>query len=384
MGRPAEGWKLVWRGRTAYVRFSWGGERIDVTTGQTDPQRAAEEAAKIYADVVSGRRVITRGAGQKTPTPEQLQVSELLALWLVDCETLYAPRTAKLYRDHVRAHFLKRWERLSEIDEAAVDVYIVERLGQVVRETVVKERNTLSTFLAWCVRRRFLPGLPVLPPVPRGALGVRDPNRKEEPTDLSPEEVEAWLAALPELANTPARKGVWKGRRFPVRDWFTLAWETGLRPATLGALEVPRHYQRGAELLRLTREIDKVRYARPVPLTARARAILDAHAPASGPIWGGAPDLRIYIKPAAKAAGLAPEKVATLSPYDLRHARATDLVDQTGDLAGPAYLLGHKQITTTNRYAKGRLRHAEETLKRLDPTPPGPEHSGEDSGEAGS
>lgn len=381
MARPAEGWKLVWRGRIAYVRFTWAGERVDESTRQTDPQRAAEEAAKVYADFVTGRRVITRAGGASKVSPAQLLVAELLALWLADCEALYAPRTVKLYRDHVRAHFLERWERLSEIDEVAVDGYIVERLGKVTRESVVKERNTLKTFLGWCCRKKFLPGLPPLPPVPRGALGHRDPNRKEEPTDLSPQEVEAWLAALPELARSPARKGPWRGRPFPVRDWFTLAWETGLRPSTLAALEVPRHYQRGAEHLRLTKEIDKVRFARPLPLTARARAILDRHAPEAGLVFGpSAGDLRHYIKPAAEASGLAPAKVATLSPYDLRHARATDLVDQTGDLAGPAYLLGHKQITTTNRYAKGRLRHAEETLKRLDPGP----DSGEDSGEPGS
>ena len=381
MGRPKEGWKLLWRGRIGYVRFTWNGERVDESTGQSDPQRAAEEAAKVYAEVVSGRRVITRAKGEKGVSPQQLVTVELLALWLADCETRYAPRTVKLYRDHVRAHFMERWERLADIHEASVDEYITERLGKVTRASVVKERNTLVAFLGWCCRNKFLPGLPPLPPVPRGALGTRDPNRKEEPTDLSPEEVEAWLAALPEQARGPARKGPWKGRRFPVRDWFTLAWETGLRPSTLAALEVPRHYTRGAAQLRLSKDIDKVRFARPVPLTARARAILDRHAPEAGLIFGpSAGDLRLYIKPAAEAAGLPPAKIATLSPYDLRHARATDLVDQTGDLAGPAYLLGHRQVTTTNRYAKGRLRHAEETLKRLDPGT----SSGEDSGEPGS
>lgn len=387
MGRPAEGWKLVWRGAVAYVRFTWRGERVDESTGQRDPGRAAEEAARTYADVVSGRRVITRGQGKgQKASPAQLLVVELLALWIADLEHRYAKRTAGLYKTHALAHFT-RWERLAEVTEASVDAYISERLGLVTRETVVKELNSLKNFLAWCVRREFLPGLPVLPSVPAGALGVRDPRRKEEATDLSPEEVERWLAALPAETRAPARKGPWKGRRFPVRDWFTLAWETALRPATLAALAVPRHYQRGAEQLQLSRDIDKIRFGRPVPLTARARAILDRHAPAGGGgvIFGeSARDLRAYIKPAGAAAGLAPEKVATLSPYDLRHARATDLIDQTGDIEGTAYLLGHKQITTTNRYAKGRLRHAEGLIKQIDPGPPSSNRSGEDSGEPGS
>jgi len=315
--------------------------------------------------------------------PELLPLDELLAEWIASIETLYAKGTVKLYKTHAFAHFVEHWKTLGDVTTAAAGEYQRRRLGGANRETVKKEMNSLRTFLTFCVEKGWLAGLPVIPKIPRGALGTRDPNRKEEPTDLSSEEVEAWLAALPELSNTPARKGVWKGHRFPVRDWFTLAWETGLRPITLGALEVPRHYQRGAEHLTLTKDIDKVRFARPVPLTARARAILDRHAPGAGPIWGGVPDLRLYIKPAASAAGLSPAKIATLSPYDLRHARATDLVDQTGDLAGPAYLLGHRQVTTTNRYARGRLRHAEETLKRLDPSTPTPDYSGEDSGEEG-
>lgn len=382
MGRTPEGWRLRRHGARYYVRFSWQGQRPELPTGETDPARAAVEAARIYARVISGEQPLKPQDGAGVP-PALLPVDELLAEWIAAIETSYAKGTVKLYRSHAFAHFT-RWQALGEITQAAIGEYLRERLGQVVRESVKKELNSLRAFLGFCVEKGWLAGLPVFPKIPKGALGTRDPRRKEEPTDLSPEEVEAWLAALPELTRTPARKGLWKGRRFPVRDWFALAWETGLRPITLGALEVPRHYQRGADLLRLTKDIDKVRFARPVPLTARARAILDRHAPEAGPVWGSVPDLRHYLKVAAERAGLPPAKVATFSPYDLRHARATDLVDKTGDLTGPAYLLGHTQLTTTNRYAKGKLRHAEETLKQLDPASPALPDSGEDSGETGS
>ena len=382
MGRTPEGWRLRRHGARYYVRFSWQGHRPELPTGETDPARAAVEAAKIYARVISGEQPLKPKEGDAVP-PALLPVDELLAEWIAAIETVYAKGTVRLYRSHAFAHFT-RWKMLGEITQASIGVYLRARLGQASRETVKKELNSLRTFLTFCVERGWLDGLPVFPKIPKGALGTRDPNRKEEPTDLSPEEVEAWLAALPELTRTPARKGPWRGRRFPVRDWFTLAWETGLRPITLGALEVPRHYQPGAEHMKLTADIDKVQFARPLPLTARARAILDRHAPEAGLIFAGVPDLRHYIKPAAEASGLSPAKIATLSPYDLRHARATDLVDQTGDLAGPAYLLGHRQVTTTNRYARGRLRHAEETLKQLDPASPALPDSGEDSGETGS
>ena len=54
-------------------------------------------------------------------------------------------------------------------------------------------------------------------------------------------------------------------------------------------------------------------------------------------------------KAAAKV--LPPEKAKTFTAYDLRHARATQWAE-TGNLVGVAYLLGHKQVTTTNKYAR--------------------------------
>ena len=44
-------------------------------------------------------------------------------------------------------------------------------------------------------------------------------------------------------------------------------------------------------------------------------------------------------------------KAKTFTAYGLRHARATQWAE-TGNLVGVAYLLGHKQVTTTNKYAR--------------------------------
>jgi hypothetical protein len=46
--------------------------------------------------------------------------------------------------------------------------------------------------------------------------------------------------------------------------------------ARIDGLSVPEHYSRGASSLRITPEIDKMRSAREVPLTAAAREALDA------------------------------------------------------------------------------------------------------------
>ncbi|MBE7481598.1 MAG: tyrosine-type recombinase/integrase [Polyangiaceae bacterium] len=54
---------------------------------------------------------------------------------------------------------------------------------------------------------------------------------------------------------------------------------------------------------------------------------------------------------AAARAVLSPEKAATFTPYDLRHSRATEWAE-SGNLVGVAFLLGHKHISTTNRYTR--------------------------------
>jgi integrase len=55
------------------------------------------------------------------------------------------------------------------------------------------------------------------------------------------------------------------------------------------------------------------------------------------------------------------ERARTFTAYDLRHARATQWAE-SGNLVGVAYLLGHKQITTTNKYAKPNRAAAERVL----------------------
>ncbi len=93
-----------------------------------------------------------------------------------------------------------------------------------------------------------------------------------------------WFAAI--LAALPLRTRY----GHPVRALFTVMWETSLRIGTLRRLKVPEHYAKGADSLRITQDIDKARYARRMPLTARSRApiespyrTLDSRAAASRP-----------------------------------------------------------------------------------------------------
>jgi integrase len=361
MGRRAEGWKIVWRNGLAYVRFTHAGTRHDIATGKRDGREAAEEAGRLYSEVVSGRW--QRGAGAPDLGPVA-PLSDITASWLVALESTHGAKTIGTYTVYVGHWLLFFGDRFDAIHEASCGQYGRARLLKVVRDTVRKELAGLRCFLEWCREQRICAVVPVVPSLPKKSLGVRATKRKRVATDLTEQEVEAWLAQLPEQSNAVARKGPHRGRHFAVRAYFTFLWETGLRPTTVQQLLVGDHYRPGRATLLITAEVDKVRFGRELPLSGRARACLDQWClPEGGPIFG-VHDWREYVRPLAELAGLDPTKVATLSPYDLRHSRATDLLSKSGNnILGVGYMLGHKHATTTDIYAKTKQRHAEAVIE---------------------
>jgi len=58
MARTPEGWHVYQDPRSGVhqARFTHEGRRYSVSTGERDPVPAAKEAARIYAEVVSGGR----------------------------------------------------------------------------------------------------------------------------------------------------------------------------------------------------------------------------------------------------------------------------------------------------------------------------------------
>ena len=56
------------------------------------------------------------------------------------------------------------------------------------------------------------------------------------------------------------------------------------------------------------------------------------------------------MRKAAVAVGIDPARVTHLSSYDFRHARGTLLCEQSSNLPGIAYLLGHVDVATTSRH----------------------------------
>jgi integrase len=147
--------------------------------------------------------------------------------------------------------------------------------------------------------------------------------------------------------------------------------ETGLRPESIDQLHTPTHYTRGASVLTLTDDTDKNRWGRELPLSARARAALDARLDTmteedEGLIFGP----RRFVDSVKKAALVLVDEVPRareVAPYDLRHALGTHALEASGNLLGVGYLLGHLQTTTTNKYAHPTRRAADAVMAAFRP-----------------
>jgi integrase len=93
------------------------------------------------------------------------------------------------------------------------------------------------------------------------------------------------------------------------------------------------NYMKGSSSLTLRDEVDKARFGRELPLTARARAALDSVCPDVGLIFGEH-DYRVVLRNAARAAGIDPFRAGRISDYDFRHSRLTYLGTKTDNLSG--------------------------------------------------
>jgi integrase len=357
MGRPKKGWRLETRGDgIIHVRFTHDGRERQFTTESRDPVEAQERAARIYAEVVSGRHRPLNGGGRAAGPI--VAVDELAAQWLADEESRLDELTIKQYVMYVRRwqSFFKTMERITP---AGAEDFWRARLKSVKRKTVLKELSALRTFLDWCKVRGHIAEVPLVSAPSKRVTGTTSKQpHKAKAIVFEPAEMEAILGQLPEYSPPRGRAA---RAVYPVRACFEVAWETALRPATIAALRVPEDYRKGAATLGIRDEIDKARFGRELPLSAKARAALDRVCPDVGVIFG-AHDHRNALRTAAKAAGLPPEKASRISAYDFRHSRLTHLGENTDNLAGLQYLAGHKHASTTSIYVHAGRKAAEKVL----------------------
>lgn len=356
MARHAEGWKLGPPDhRSGYypVRFTHAGKRRQISTGRRDPKEAAIEAARIYAEVVSGRYrpdlVVKRSAEPARPGQS---LDEIASLWLADLTADHDEKTVDTYGIYVSTHWQPFFHSLDRMVTATISDYTRARLRKVIRRTVLKELSALRGFLAWCFEKGHIREIPTVESPPPKSTGTPDTTKphKRAPVELSEKQIKAFVKALPEWS-----LGKWGKRRFRVRAAMEFSYETGLRAETLRCL-IGADFAHGQ--LRIRDEADKARWGRMLPLSKRAREILEEIGAKDLEPFFGDHDYREYI-----AAACVEAKIPRCSPHDLRHARGSHLVDRTADLRGGAYLLGHKEITTMNKYARPTQKAAERALE---------------------
>ena len=357
MARRAKGWKLLRDPRTTIfvVRFTHAGRRFNLSTGERDSGPAAGQAARLYADVVSGRWTPGRTAA---PGPARA-FDEVAAEWLADIESTVSADTFKLYEGiYIGAHFAPFFKTIDRLTTVGVEDYKAARLRVVTRETLKKELPVLRRFGKWAVRRGHLQAMPEIETPSRHVVGTRSTkNRKRTFLIFTGDEVAAIISKLPEMARGP-RAPI----PFPVRTRFVVAWETALRPQTIDQLRAPDDYRRGNAGLLIRDEVDKNRFGREVPLSEGARAALDQVCPDVGLLFGSH-DYRRLLREAAKAAGIDEYRAARISDYDLRHSRLTHLGQVSSNLSGVMFLAGHKQPATTARYLRPQKQAAAEVLE---------------------
>lgn len=348
MGRPRTGWSLrdPKPGRQHYtVRFTdRSGTPREYTTGKSDPGEAAIAAAEIYArDLVAKPQA---GPRLSPHTP----LDQLMADWLASLATTHDEETVASYTAYT-VRFLDFFgDSLGRITVQRMGEYQRTRLGEVLKKTVQKERSAMNNFLDWCEETGLLAEehRPRWPRIPKRALGTRSGPQREAPVDVTPAQVNAFLAALPAWSRVRKDQPA-----FAIRARFVVAYETGLRPATLDALAVPKHWRPGATDILLESEHDKARFGRRVPISARCARALEETVLALGIVEGpifGEHDYRWAVEQARVSAGL-PKGFA---PYDLRHGRAGHLLDAGATMRAVAHLLGHRRLTTTDRYLRAQ------------------------------
>jgi integrase/recombinase XerC len=346
MAGKTQGWKLHKNPRTGIyqVRFRVDGKRYHRSTGKTDRAEAQSAAARLVRRVTKGDRL--DHAAPDVPLPE------LIGSWLAGVGPTVSPETSRTWELYAWTHFIPHFRNTEGLcSERRLRDYMRLRLGVVKARTVQKELSALRSLFAWMVERGLLHEAPAVPKVPRRATGTAHPSGRRKRIVLSPQEMDAIVGALPERT----RDG------HPCRAYFAVMRETGLRPGTLQRLRAPDDYRPGAPFLKIRAEADKARYEREVPLTVRAREVLDEVCPDDGLIF---PKFawRYPLREAARTAGLEPDRASKVKPYDFRHSVATELTERSGNLLGVGYLLGHRHAMTTNQYVHARRRAAESVL----------------------
>ncbi len=329
--------------------FRLGGDRVRGSTGETD-----QVAARAAAERTRAHLILQQGSATTRPTATL--TAALARYW--------AEKAAALKSESLQAGYARRWlaflggdRPLAAIGDVDIARYVAKRRGQtygrfarrpISGSTINRELAFLGALLN---RARATWRFDV------GAIDWRAHRLREpEPIDraLSAAEAERLIAAAAPHIQAPVR----------------LALLTGLRRGNVVGLDWSEVRLAEAELRVRVKSTAPGGRPLTVPLSTAALVLLANLGPRrSGPVFtrpgpGGRArplgSIRRAFADAAKLAGL-----AGLRFHDLRHTAATWMIERGVALDLVQRVLGHRAITTTQRYAHRRpeaLRAAVEAL----------------------
>jgi integrase/recombinase XerC len=259
----------------------------------------------------------------------------------------------------------------TEIREYLGDLYSHRRE----KSSVARKLSALRSFFRFCVREGFLKENP--------ARLVRTPRLPQRlPGVASTEQVNRFLDVCAELPLSDQRQGNGKerderARRLIRRDraLLELLYASGLRAAEAVAVNLADCNLRD-QMLRVR---GKGRKERLVPFGSKAAAALKNYLEVRDELLNGGDQEALFVNHRGKrlttrSVGTIVKKYARLfdpnwdlHPHALRHAFATHLLQEGADLRAIQELLGHRSLSTTQKYTSLSIRQLMEVYDKAHP-----------------
>ena len=224
----------------------------------------------------------------------------------------------------------------------------------VTKKTVNYELETLRTFFRFCVARNYI---------------LAAPTERVERFKLPKRSLPKFLTAA-ELSQFFAACTSWE------RRVFSILLLSGMRRGELVNLEwADVRFDLGLILIRAKAEWQPKTDERVIPLSPELRAVLvEQYEVGGSERWvvanregGQETHLLEKLKRVCRRAGIAP---AAATVHALRHSFGAHLRMAGVPLAEIADLMGHRDLATTQIYAKVELAHLREAVSRLSPLVP--------------
>lgn len=376
-------YRFYWDRDTLAIWFYVGADRERKTTSLARPEALtpafrAEARARAQEIVSAARAGRVLDATPSSAVQVANTAIELRDAWVKQQETDY-PASWKTKKTQIQ-NVIRIFEGLAEqgtplermVDDYGPQRFVNARMRQVAKETVVKEVSALFQFLEWLhLDKKAITKVPPRPSYRAKDLGTRVGPQRDTPVELDDVAALKIIVLLPEYAHSQKT-----GETFVCRDMMRFAFETGLRPSTVGRLSVPEHWNRGKDVLKVTAMIDKGRNSelkgkpRFVPLTQVAKEILERRSPKSGPIFGcqkngRARDIRVQWKRAAIEV-LGRDDGERCAPYDLRHGANFRMAELGLTIGGRMHIMGHSKATTNDKYMRPNEKAAQAGVELLD------------------